>query len=400
VATPVAANGGTPPPVAADPVRWNRPGNLLVLAVVEGAAIALTIGLSVGLAANRSTPTPARQPPQLYDVSEDVLDSFLQGLPPAFVESIDSPGTPHARAFDWLSAHPPLLAGNESQFLLRVTQRFALASFFYSHGGGGLDPASASTWREADGWLDYTRNECEWHGCDCRHNLYSGVAVATIDIHQNALVGRFSSPAFELDLLRDWLTNLALPDNSISGPLPTEIGRLTTLATLWLDGNAFSGTLPTELGELGLLKVLGLGNNRLSGTIPSQVGELGAVYSLFLVSNALSGTIPTELGRLTSLTDLRLGLNMLSRTIPTELGLLSRLSILWLFNNSLTGTIPTELALLTNLQELLLYSNLLNGTVPDAVCALIDKPNGGLVLRLDCNLVRCDCGCECIPIGS
>jgi hypothetical protein len=91
---------------------------------------------------------------------------------------------------------------------------------------------------------------------------------------------------------------------------------------------------------------------------------------------------------------------MLSRTIPTELGLLSRLSILWLFNNSLTGTIPTELALLTNLQELFLESNLLNGTVPDAVCALIDKPTGGLVLSLDCNLVRCDCGCDCIPNGS
>jgi Leucine-rich repeat (LRR) protein len=41
--------------------------------------------------------------------------------------------------------------------------------------------------------------------------------------------------------------------------------------------------------------------NRLTGAIPSQLGALTALQSLFLSNNALTGTIPSTFGALTDL---------------------------------------------------------------------------------------------------
>jgi hypothetical protein len=130
-------NGNDAPPlIVADRVRWNRSRNMWILVAADVVTIALTIGLSVGLTADRSTSPPAAQQ-QLYLISENVLGSFRDGLPLDFVEAVDSPRTSHAKAYEWLRLHPPLLADDESHLRLRLTQRFALASFFFSHNKDG-----------------------------------------------------------------------------------------------------------------------------------------------------------------------------------------------------------------------------------------------------------------------
>jgi len=41
--------------------------------------------------------------------------------------------------------------------------------------------------------------------------------------------------------------------NRLTGQIPTEIGFLSQLESIYLDGNALTGTIPTEIGGLSSL---------------------------------------------------------------------------------------------------------------------------------------------------
>jgi len=56
------------------------------------------------------------------------------------------------------------------------------------------------------------------------------------------------------------------------GTLPTQLARLTALASLNVRRNALSGRLPSQLGQgLHVLQYLYLDHNRLSGTLPASL---------------------------------------------------------------------------------------------------------------------------------
>ena len=160
------------------------------------------------------------------------------------------------------------------------------------------------------------------------------------------------------------VTSLSLGGNDLTGPVPTELGRLTRLESLNLGWNGLSGPIPTELGGLANLRSLWLPSNDLTGPIPPELGRLTQLESLSLGGNDLTGPIPIELGRLTQLEELNLGWNELSGPIPTELGGLVNLRSLWLPDNDLTGLIPPELGGLTQLESLSLGGNDLTGPIP------------------------------------
>lgn len=52
--------------------------------------------------------------------------------------------------------------------------------------------------------------------------------------------------------------------NALSGPIPSELGRLANLQEMWLAGNLLTGQIPPELGDLKRATVLNLGENQLS----------------------------------------------------------------------------------------------------------------------------------------
>ena len=160
------------------------------------------------------------------------------------------------------------------------------------------------------------------------------------------------------------LTLLNLSVNDLTGGIPPELGNLTQLRWLILAANELSGTIPTDLGNLGNLKNLWLSWNKLSGPIPADLGGLANLEVLHSIQNDLTGRIPPELGNLRNLRSLWLQFNEFSGPIPPEFGNLVNLEELDLLGLDLSGPIPPELGSLTNLVQMQLAGNDLTGSIP------------------------------------
>jgi len=185
---------------------------------------------------------------------------------------------------------------------------------------------------------------------------------------------------------RNWvscrnLLELRIGDNSLSGPIPPELGTLSILENLFLDDNGLTGAIPPELGGLSNLDRLFLSKNQLEGSIPPELGNLSTLVGLYLSQNQLTGSIPPEFIGLSNLFFLHLESNQLSGLIPPELGGLSNLTSLYLYSNQISGSIPAELGDLSNLRDLYLGDNRLSGSIPPELGNLTDL----LKLRLESN---------------
>ena len=145
----------------------------------------------------------------------------------------------------------------------------------------------------------------------------------------------------------NWLTNEALSE--WYGVATNSDGRVSGLA---LNRNQLTGPIPAELGNLSSLQKLYLHSNELTGPIPEELGDLTNLGDLYLHSNELTGPIPAELGNLASLQELILQKNMLDGEIPAALGDLTRLQRLYLNQNELSGPLPLTLSALSQLSVL------------------------------------------------
>ena len=114
------------------------------------------------------------------------------------------------------------------------TERDALIDFYNATGG--------DQWDNNQGWLSSPGSECNWHGVQC------------------------ASPDGDHFVLR-----LMLPDNNLTGQLPSSLAGLDRLRTLTLHGNRISGTLPTDLWGLSRLDGLSLSGNQFTGPVPAAI---------------------------------------------------------------------------------------------------------------------------------
>ena len=74
---------------------------------------------------------------------------------------------------------------------------------------------------------------------------------------------------------RDGTTiQLDLSNNQLNGEIPTELGDIPNLQSLFLFGNNIQGEIPTELGNLTSLKRLFVSGNNLSGCIPINLQDV------------------------------------------------------------------------------------------------------------------------------
>ena len=88
---------------------------------------------------------------------------------------------------------------------------------------------------------------------------------------------------------------------------------------MWLDANTLEGTIPTQIGELTSLASLSLTNGTLTGTIPTQLGNLPGLRRVWLYGNDLQGTIPTQIDKLSQLEVFEVQRNALNGTMPSAL---------------------------------------------------------------------------------
>ncbi|WP_420444100.1 cadherin domain-containing protein [Candidatus Poriferisodalis sp.] len=187
--------------------------------------------------------------------------------------------------------------------------------------------------------------------------------LTTIYMASNSLSGSIPASIGNLTNLR----HLNLARNELRRPLPSQLGNLSNLETLVLTSNFFLETLPTSFGNLTNLRSLDLSGTKLLGHIPSQLGNLSNLTELHLAGNQHFGTIPSQLGNLSNLKELYLTGNGLSGSIPASLGNLTNLTSLQVNLNELTGDFPVELENLVKLEELRLADNVLTGCVPGSL---------------------------------
>ena len=254
------------------------------------------------------------------------------------------------------------------------TDREVLETFYDTTGG--------PTWTDDTSWKTDAPLD-EWYG------VYTDAdgAVIALTLVENGLSGPIPSSLGSLSSLRSLylaqnelggpippslgnlsnLESLLLSWNELSGPIPPSLGNLSNLQNMRLDGNRLSGSIPPSLGSLSNLQRLSLASNGLSGAIPSSLGNLSNLQALWLADSGLSGPLPPSLGNLSSLAWLDLGLNGLSGPLPSSLGNLSNLEWLDLGFNGLSGPLPSSLGNLSNLQGLDLGFNGLSGPLPSSL---------------------------------
>jgi LRR receptor-like serine/threonine-protein kinase FLS2 len=133
--------------------------------------------------------------------------------------------------------------------------------------------------------------------------------------------------------------------NSLSGQIPTELGRLTRLLSLDLSENKFAGTLPTELDLMTHLAIFSI--HQTSGGLVGPLPAFDAypkLKELNLESNSFEGQIPDNflagIEDKTEFITVTLGFNQLTGSIPTTLDEFSVLN-LRLEGNQITRCVNT-----------------------------------------------------------
>ncbi|WZZ71828.1 hypothetical protein YC2023_083198 [Brassica napus] len=169
--------------------------------------------------------------------------------------------------------------------------------------------------------------------------------------------------------------------------------RLFGLTCSELCRNCLSGTIPMEWASLPYLTNIdktfrSLEANRFSGPIPDELGNLTSLTRLLLGSNQFTGNLPSTLARLVNLTDFRLSDNNFNGTIPGYIGNWTGLKKLHLFASGLKGPIPDTVARLGSLTELSITDTTGIITCPNLSSQVIkklylDSSDMFLVLRLD-----------------
>lgn len=174
---------------------------------------------------------------------------------------------------------------------------------------------------------------------------------------------------------------IELRDVGISGPIPVDFFKLTSLTYLDLSGNSITGTISSSVGEIWPLRYLNLARNpMISGTLPSSIGQLSLLSHLYLSHNQMTGSLPATLDGLTSLEYLSIWKTSIGGTLPTALGSLTTLKHIQLSRNKFSGTFPKSLGQLTNLVVLDLSQNDMFGQIPSEILDL------HIVVRADQNV--------------
>ncbi|XP_057513991.1 receptor-like kinase TMK4 [Actinidia eriantha] len=233
---------------------------------------------------------------------------------------------------------------------------------------------------------------CSWTGVNCDT---ASKRVTDISLASKSLSGSLPSDLNRLSSLK----SLSLQGNSLFGPLPS-LSNLASLEKVFLDRNnftsipsgSFSGltnlqiislsgnpnlapwTFPTELTQSNSLTTFSASNSGLVGSIPDIFNSFPNLQNLRLSYNNLTGPLPSSF-RGSEITNLWLNnqLQGLSGTVDVLSSMIQSYQV-WLHQNAFTGSIP-DLSSCTNLFDLQLRGNQLTGVVPNSLMGLSKLAN-------------------------
>lgn len=190
------------------------------------------------------------------------------------------------------------------------------------------------------------------------------VNLGRLDIVSHSLTGPIPR---ELGRLSN-LTSLLIKGHGITGSIPTDLWTLANLEYLALQ-YAVTGSIPAEIENLVNLEILQLvrggRGTGLTGPLPSELGKLPNLRGISIAYHDFTGPLPPELGNLSGLTALTIVESGLSGAIPPDLAKLVDLKWIWLDSNHLSGSLPPELGSLAELEVVRVGNNNLEGRVPD-----------------------------------
>jgi serine/threonine protein kinase len=163
-------------------------------------------------------------------------------------------------------------------------------------------------------------------------------SLQTLNLANNSLNGRFPSIGV-LSELTVLIGSNAGP-KGFSGPIPSDIIKLTKLVHLDLSENVFAGTFPlfNTSSEFPFLQYLNFAANEITGTVPQSLQlQFPALTNISAGQNYLSGTLaPNFVSASINLWSVRLNNNELEGAFPDLTGSAS-LTILEFGHNSFTG---------------------------------------------------------------
>ncbi|KAJ4769963.1 Protein kinase family protein [Rhynchospora pubera] len=131
----------------------------------------------------------------------------------------------------------------------------------------------------------------------------------------NNLKGRIPKELFSI---ASFTLALDLSHNSLTGPIPLEVGKLINLGVLNLSHNYFRSNIPTSLGNCLLLEHLHMEGNLLEGRITNSFANLKGLKEVDLSLNNLSGNIPNFFESFDSLYYLNLSYNNFDGPVPID----------------------------------------------------------------------------------
>jgi len=185
-------------------------------------------------------------PTQRTDASRsEQRDAMLQKILTVSEQSdLDTADSPQGGAASFITTTDPLaLDADDEKFL----QRYIMAVFYFGISNyGNLDAG----------------DECDWPGVTCNGN--------------------------------NKITKISLSGHQITGTIPSEIFKITTLSEIDISNNTLDGNLPGGLNGLNSsLRILNLSDNNLSGNITDDFyANLTALETLNLNNNNFESIMP------------------------------------------------------------------------------------------------------------
>jgi Leucine-rich repeat (LRR) protein len=231
----------------------------------------------------------------------------------------------------------------------RVLDSTALVEFYNAMNGDG--------WHNKTGWK--TSSLEGWHGVSFKNGR-----ISALKMENNNLSGNLSALLKNLPL--DTLSIVSEP--GVTGYFAFDSSQFANLKYLNLSGTSLSGPVPSELGKLPNLKELILvSNQRLDKTVPRELANLPELESLRLENLHVHQDVFEKLAKLERLTlkhDSIIADHPLFENVTT----LKHLSMdSCKFPSRTYRVFPDAIYEMTNLESLSLAGNMLSGEFSDEI---------------------------------